>query len=283
MGQYQNLCENYLSGMRCDQWSCFDIRKQVLKETIEKTHNNINHYRKLADQNLQRWKKTALKNTKLLVSVEKMDWGEAAKVFSVKYGEIFCVLNMANSIYPGGGYLEGCAAQEENMFRRSDCFVSIKDNEFDFLNNKYAQAMSDLLCAKDGLVYIDTKNHRVCFRDKEDTKIENYGYKWLDDNEIFPFIEMRAAAQDCRYSAFNEIEATRRIKAQFETLIKNNIKHVVLGAFGCGAFCNPPDIIASIYRKMIKEYGYALECVIFAIHYAGYGPANNYDIFKSII
>jgi len=29
---------------------------------------------------------------------------------------------------------------------------------------------------------------------------------------------------------------------------------VVLGAFGCGAFCNPPDLIARLYKEVIDTH-----------------------------
>ena len=40
-----------------------------------------------------------------------------------RYGTLFASLNMANAYGPGGGYTHGMVAQEENMFRRTDCHV----------------------------------------------------------------------------------------------------------------------------------------------------------------
>ena len=45
------------------------------------------------------------------------------------YGETFAVLNMANAYFPGGGYDEGMPAQEENMFRRTDCHFAVTTDD----------------------------------------------------------------------------------------------------------------------------------------------------------
>src|SRR5262245_51884204 len=97
--------------------------------------------------------------------------------------------------------------------------------------------MTRLLSADDGVVYLDTTNPRICIRGPEDRTTPALGYKWLREEEVFPFYELRAAAQDLRDgSVFNLRAARRRVAAQLNTLSKHGIRHAVLGAFGCGAF-----------------------------------------------
>jgi hypothetical protein len=46
------------------------------------------------------------------------------------------------------------------------------------------------------------------------------------------------------------------------------------GAFGCGAFRNPADRVARIYREEIELRTADFSVVAFAIFSAGYGPGN---------
>jgi uncharacterized protein (TIGR02452 family) len=65
-----------------------------------------------------------------------------------------------------------------------------------------------------------------------------------------------------------------RISAQLDTLIEQGIRHVVLGAFGCGAFQNPAESVAEIYREHISSRRAVFAVIAFAIYNAGYGPDN---------
>jgi len=58
-----------------------------------------------------------------------------------------------------------------------------------------------------------------------------------------------------------------RIQEQFSTLITNNVRHVVLGAFGCGAFKfqNNSDIVAQLYIETLIEYEEQFDVVAIAI------------------
>ena len=67
--------------------------------------------------------------------------------------------------------------------------------------------------------------------------------------------------------------------AQLDTLIEGGIKHAVLSAFGCGAFGNPADQVAAIYREELEKRSEHFECVAFAIFHPGYGP-DNYTPFR---
>lgn len=45
----------------------------------------------------------------------------------------------------------------------------------------------------------------------------------------------------------------KRITRIFQVAIANGTEILVLGAFGCGAFCNPPMIVARAFRKFRKS------------------------------
>ena len=251
-------------------------RKVVLHETLHAFETDSLRYHRVAQANLAHWR--ASRNPVRLgsqVHVLPTDWGEATSTLTQTYGECFAVLNMANAYIPGGAYLEGAIAQEENMLRRTDCHFHIGSDQYDARTGRYIPEMTRLLSAEDGVVYLDTKEPRVCIRGQEDRSREDLGYRWLRGDEVFPFFELRAAAQDLRYgSDFDEFEARKRIAAQLDTLTNHDIRHAVLGAFGCGAFQNPAEKIAEIYRDELARRPDAFEVVAFAIFAAGYGPDN---------
>jgi hypothetical protein len=211
------------------------------------------------------------------------DWGEVTRSLTAKYGECFAVLNMANPYVPGGAYVEGAVAQEENIFRRTDCHFQVGHEDYDPTTDCYHPDKTRLLLAQDGRVYIDSQRPRVCIRGPEDRASHDLGYPWLGDDQVFPFLEMRASAQDLRGGmTFSETEARRRIVAQFDTLKDHGIRHVVFGAFGCGAFRNPAEQIAEIYRGEIEKRTRHFSIIAFAIFHAGYGP-NNFVPFQEAL
>jgi hypothetical protein len=69
-------------------------------------------------------------------------------------------------------------------------------------------------------------------RETHEKASRDIGYKWLHKTHCFPFYELRAAAWDIAKirpdaSSITE-DADRRIEAQFQTLMHNNIEFVVL-------------------------------------------------------
>lgn len=253
-------------------------RREVLRETLD-TFARVeprDRFHRLADENLARWRSAAPPSrTSLEVRVIPGDWGEVTAALTREVGERFAVLNMANAFVPGGAYVEGTAAQEENMFRRTDCHFRIDDDEYDRAADRYRAASTRRLCAHDGAVQLDVRHPRVCIRGREDRSRTDLGYAWHRDDEVFPFFELRAAAQDLRDgTAFDPREARRRIAAQLDTLVAHGVRHAVLGAFGCGAFCNPAEAVAAIYRAEIEARRTAFVRLVFAVFAAGYGPDN---------
>ena len=261
-------------------------RRVVLRETIEAFQRSepADLYHRLALRNLARWRERMDHvSAGLEIEVLPGDWGEVTRSLTAKYGECFAVLNMANPYVPGGAYVEGAVAQEENMFRRTDCHFQVGDEDYEAVSDCYRPEKTRLLLARDGRVYLDSRHPRVCIRGPEDRSSHDLGYGWLSNDEVFPFLEMRASAQDLRGGRpFSETEARHRIVAQFDTLEADGIRHVVFGAFGCGAFKNPADRIAGIYRdEILKRTGH-FDVIAFAIFHAGYGP-NNFLPFQQAL
>jgi len=95
---------------------------------------------------------------------------------------------MANAYVPGGAYVEGAVAQEENIFRRTDCHFHIGPHEYDAKNDRYTSAMTELISAEHGVVYLDLEEPRVCIRGAEDRSSADLGYRWLGDDEVFPLL-----------------------------------------------------------------------------------------------
>ena len=134
---------------------------------------------------------------------------------SQKYGKTFASLNMANAYGPGGGYTDGMIAQEENMFRRTDCHFSLDRRELAFddfeRDYMYRPDHSALLNAESGLVFLDVEHPRVCIRGPEDRRQADLVYAWLASDEVFPFFELRAAAVDLRHGQRGACIRDRRV------------------------------------------------------------------------
>ncbi|CAM2968835.1 Uncharacterized protein conserved in bacteria [Legionella steigerwaltii] len=87
-------------------------------------HEKLAELQSQASDNLKLWEKDKI-DAPQKVEVVHQDYGDAALEFTKKHGRIYPVLNMANSLFPGGSVLEGGNAQEENMWHRSTCARSL--------------------------------------------------------------------------------------------------------------------------------------------------------------
>ncbi len=185
------------------RWSGAELarRRAVLRETIAAFDQSDppDRYHRLAKRNLDRWRaESDVPESGLRVDVLPGDWGEVTRTLTNTHGVCFAVLNLANAYVPGGAYVEGAVAQEENMFRRTDCHFRICEDQYDVQSDRYLPEMTRLLSGEDGVVYLDTQRPRVCIRGPEDRSRTDLGYPWLPADQVFPFFELRAAAQDLR-------------------------------------------------------------------------------------
>ena len=261
-------------------------RRAILKETVEQLTERYDELHRRAAQNLERWRGEREARGEALpqgrVEVRQGDWGDVTQALTQRWGLCFPVLNMANAYVAGGAYLQGTAAQEENMFRRTDCHLALKEEELQPHNPldpsyiRYRPELTELIKGIGGRVSLDLERPRVCVRGSERRQGDDFGYPWLPDQDIFPFYELKAAACDLRDgSPFDPVECARRFTALLDTLKERGQRVAVLGAHGCGAFENPAERVAEIYERALAERRADFDLITFAIYDGGYGP-NNY-------
>lgn len=193
----------------------------------------------------------------------------AKKLVEAGNGKV-AVLNMASRTSPGGGVISGSGAQEEYLFRCSDYYKSLYQyvdycSQYDVERNEEHSYPMD----RDfGGIY--SPNVTV-FRG-----VEEDGYPFLEKPWQVNFIAVAALNRpetvclpngSMRLVDYLVPTAKNKIRTIFNIAIDNGVEVLVLGAFGCGAYQNPPVHIAQLFKEILvePEYRNAFKKVVFAI------------------
>jgi uncharacterized protein (TIGR02452 family) len=171
------------------------------------------------------------------------------------------ILNFASSKHPGGGFMTGAMAQEEALCHCSNLYIDLKKhNSFYEYNNKNINKG----LYSDGIIY----SQDVCFFKngyfKSMTPVLMNTITCAAPNRTYT---NRYVTSEGKFKEFDET-LDRRIEQIIKVAIANGTDHLVLGAFGCGVFKNPPELVADIMYKYLvdKEYGNYFKQVTFAMN-----------------
>ena len=117
-----------------ESWRYQSIQQTLTTITNEHSLRELEHH---AHNNMQRWQKNCSAPPGR-VEVVTDDWGIACSDASQQYGGPYTVLNHASARFPGGGFLRLGTAQEENMWHRSTCALSLKSDHILFDSERYS-------------------------------------------------------------------------------------------------------------------------------------------------
>lgn len=159
-------------------------------------------------------------------------------------------LNFANGISPGGGFLHGARAQEENLCRSSALYLTLEgDPMYEAHRQRPRPDSSDWVILSPDV---------PVFRDDDGTDLEQ---PW---NLSF----LTSAAPVASRVGMEESAALlrRRIHRVLAVARAFDYGALVLGAWGCGAFGNDPRRTAEDFREALQnEYAGAFSDIVFAI------------------
>lgn len=175
------------------------------------------------------------------------------------------VLNMANRQNPGGDVTGGARAQEETIFRRSNIFLSLY--QFAHYAGEYGLELRSEQYPMDRNYGGAYSPNVIVFRGVRDE-----GYPLLDEPYALSFVSVAALCRP-RLTASGHFSegAAKEARARMETIFRIALHHdhdaIVLGAWGCGAFHNPPDDVARLFHEVLESEDFKgrFKKVVFAV------------------
>ncbi len=204
-------------------------------------------------------------------------------------GQKVAVLNFASATNPGGGVLRGSSAQEEALCRCSTLYPCL-------LGNDLWQSYYQMHRAQHDVTYTDAC---IYTPDVLVIKTDTNSPDRLPKDKIYPVDVITCAAPNLRLQPSNYMNPghgapARLTREQIRTLHLQRARKIlsvaaihgaevlILGAFGCGAFCNPPEVVAGAFRDVLPDFAHAFRTVEFAV-YCTPRDDSNYRTFQQIL
>ena len=160
-------------------------------------------------------------------------------------GHRVLVLNMANAERPGGGFLSGAKAQEEDLFRCSNLSKTLTEDLYPMLG-------TDIIYSPKVHILRDVQY-------KEIQSLPEVGFVSIAAHQN-PYINPYGMLPNSIY------DITKcKIHMMFHLASIQKYECLVLGALGCGAFNNPPHQIAKMFCEICRIYAQRFKRIIFAV------------------
>lgn len=254
---------------------------ETLKAAVE---NSIMNQKLILGDDVIEYKAVGGHDGKVVISGKRTL--EASESYA-KQGKRVCVLNFASATNPGGGVVQGSSAQEEAICRCSTLYPCL--NTKDMWNGFYGPHRKadnplyydDCIFTPDVKVFKSDINFPERLPEAEWWEVDVItcaapNLRSIPSNHMNPNAGSRKA--DITYEGLRALH-TARIQRIFEVAMANGAEVLILGAFGCGAFCNPPELVAKVFAKFTEKYRDNFDVIEYAVFHTERETAN-YKAFK---
>ena len=196
------------------------------------------------------------------------------------------VLNMASFHTPGGGVIKGSAAQEENIFRRTNIFKSLY--QFHHIGDEFGIKQKEERYPLDynyGGIYTPKV---IVFRGSDDVDYQLLEEPYYVDVITLPAVK-NPRIENGKIVPWVEHVIKNKIKQILNIALENGNDSLVLSAFGCGAYGTPPEQMAMFFADVLASEKY--QGLFKVIHFAildvpstngEHNPNGNIKPFKDV-
>lgn len=193
--------------------------------------------------------------------VEVIDMKSEEATFKKKYlDNRVCVLNFASYKNPGGAFLDGAMAQEEALCHASTLYPVLASFRSEYTSR--ATRLNNGLYGEDFIYSPD-----ILF-------FNNTGQCAKADVLTYAAPNMMRKAKTAEY--YNILR--ERVYNAYVIPSLYGADTVILGAWGCGVFCNDPDTVAALFAEAMTMFPGLYENVVFAV--PTIKNSKNYDAFR---
>lgn len=220
------------------------------------------------------------------VIVSKKRTFEAASAYK---DQKVAVHNFASATNPGGGVVKGSSAQEECLCRCSGLYFCLNTKPmWDGFYGPHRNAHDPI--HNDDIIYTpavtvfktDTANPKLMpetnWFDVDVITCAAPNLRTNSNNKGDPADKKAVTMKDKDLLALHE----KRLRRLLNVAVSEGVETIILGAFGCGAFRNNPEIVALADRNVIRDYLHAFKNIEFAV-YCGPRDDRNYRIFERVL
>lgn len=224
------------------------------------------------------------KDKNIKVNISKGRTLDIAYKYAKTGNKKVAVLNFASAKHPGGQVENGSNAQEESLCRVSTLYNVLSGSDkarkeyydFNVRNlNEYPLYSDKIIYSPDIVVFRPDVAYPNSFLPED---------KWYKVDVItspapnlLRRLDKELITKEALYKTY-----VHRIEMMFTHAYLNGARILVLGAWGCGVFKNPPKLVAEAFADVCGRLGYAFDCIEFAIIDDNRG-INNYKIFADTI
>lgn len=256
-----------------------ELNKNVMNHTLALTKQNEILSNSISESIKESTLYYETRMDKFCPSLEKKNNGEGIIVTKKRtleaarayVGQKVAVLNFANN-HSIGGSPWYAGAQEESMCRISTlypCLEHYKNDYYDYHKQLYDNGKLDELGNND-VIYIPNV---LVFKEDESAP------RMLDKNDWYNVDVITCAAPQNFYGCdINKLEEVLKCRIQkiLDVAEREGVEVLILGAWGCGAFHNSPELIAKLFKEELQYHNF--KKVEFAIFCRG--DDTNYRVFE---
>lgn len=230
---------------------------------------------------------TDVRNQQITVTGER-SYEAAVRLFREKPGSKIAVMNFANAFQAGGGVTQGSSAQEESLCRTSTLYPllyrkTLRDSYYAYHRTRNTPKASDSLIYTEGVVICKTDEdipERMAKEDWVTVDVITIAAPDLRDssNMYVPLTGNGSGMKDAELFGYH----LKRAIHMLTVAAHKGADTLVLGAFGCGAFKNNPEVVARAFKTALEVFPKVFDRVVFAV-YCPPGGSLNYNTFSKIL
>jgi len=212
----------------------------------------------------------------------------AMRLYKESPGSKIAVVNFANAFHAGGGVTKGSSAQEESLCRTSTLYPllyrrTLRDTFYKHHHDLNTPKATDSLIYTEGVIICKTDEDLPKRMPKEDwitVDVITIAAPDLRDksNKHAPLVNGGGYMNNAELFGYH----VKRAIHMLTCAAAKGADILVLGAFGCGAFQNDPEVVARAYKIVLQEFPKVFKQIEFAV-YCPPGGSRNYDVFRKII